>query len=507
MKCRPEWIAPHLEETLPENKSAWLVTHLSECCHCQQTLFQIAGGQAAEATISQLFSLSPEIQSESQFSEWMRNNLHPTESTAEDRDSRRNQLREAAYQLPLHPTDDPDSMGRIGSYEIVGVIGYGGMGIVYKAFDKSLHRFVAIKMLAPHLSLSGSARKRFQQEARAMAAIAHEHVVPVYAVDEHEGYPYFEMEYVTGGTLESRIREDGPLDCISVLRIARQTALALAAAHDCGMVHRDIKPANILLDRGTERVRVADFGLARISDEADQTRSGTIIGTPQYMSPEQVRGEPCDELSDLFSLGSVMYTMCTGHPPFRSHSLHGTMLRVTNETPKSIRDYAPAIPDWLEQLVMRLLEKDPRQRFDSAQSVAQIIDRELLYLVAPHRANKPDRTWARDVSHRKQLFSVMAVAALLLICLIGGWRWKMNFEEQPRTSTPTIEAYDEEEFLSLFSSFRRDVERLEASQRELDTSTYDPFRSSTMELKQSFDNLELELGSASNQRSRVGKNE
>jgi eukaryotic-like serine/threonine-protein kinase len=240
MNCRPDWIAPHLNETLAENESTWLVSHLSRCSDCQQALYQLSGGQTAESSVANLIGSSKEVSSATQFS--FREQLETPSGmrTRERQDILDSRIRDIACKFPFHPSDDPNSMGRIGGHEVVGVIGCGGMGIVYKAFDKALHRHIAIKVLAPHMSSSGAARKRFQLEARAMASIAHEHVVPVYAVDEHQDIPYFEMEYVAGGTLESRIRELGPLDCVSVLRIARQTALALAAAHECGMVHRDI---------------------------------------------------------------------------------------------------------------------------------------------------------------------------------------------------------------------------------------------------------------------------
>ena len=218
------------------------------------------------------------------------------------------------------PTDDPAMLGRLGGYEISGVVGAGGMGVVLKAIDKSLDRTVAIKVLAPHLAASGAARKRFAREAKAAAAVLHPNVIAIHSVSNDEALPYLVMPYLRGTSLQKRLDEEGPLSLHEILRIGSQIAAGLAAAHAQGLVHRDIKPANILLEQGVERVAITDFGLARAVDDATITHSGVIAGTPQYMSPEQARGEPVDGRSDLFSLGSVLYSICTGRPPFRAET-------------------------------------------------------------------------------------------------------------------------------------------------------------------------------------------
>ena len=186
------------------------------------------------------------------------------------------------------------------------------MGVVLKAFDPSLSRVVAIKVLAPQMAASGAARRRFSREAKAAAAVVHDHVISIYAVDNDpaSSLPYLVMPCIAGQSLQERIDRDGPLRNEEVLRIGRQTALGLAAAHAQGLVHRDIKPSNILLENGVERVKITDFGLARAMDDASQSQSGVVAGTPQYMSPEQARGETADHRADLFSLGSVLYAMC-----------------------------------------------------------------------------------------------------------------------------------------------------------------------------------------------------
>ncbi len=334
----------------------------------------------------------------------------------------------------LAPSDDPAYVGRIGPYEIAGVIGHGGMGVVLKAVDRSLSRYVAIKVLSPALAGVGAARQRFAREARAMAALSHEHVVPIYAVDEHRGLPYFAMEYVPGGTLQARLSHEGPLEVVAAVRIAMQTALALGAAHDSGLVHRDIKPANILLDRGVERVRVADFGLARTASEASYTASGVLAGTPQFMSPEQVRGEACDGRSDLFSLGSVLYAMCTGHEPFRAENVYSVLQRIVHDQPRSIREQNPAVPAWLERFVARLMAKDRDQRFHTAGEVAEVLARELAHLQNPALIEAPARPWLRRkpwltklsklaaTRRRRTAVAIAAIAAAALATTVALWQ-------------------------------------------------------------------------------------
>jgi serine/threonine protein kinase len=226
-----------------------------------------------------------------------------------------------------------------------------------------------------------------------MASIAHPHVVPIHAVDEHAGIPYLAMEYVPGGNLESRLQHDGALPILSVIRIAQQVASALGAAHECGLVHRDIKPANILLDRGVDRVRVADFGLVRVTDEASQTRSGLIAGTPQYMSPEQVQGESCDARSDLFALGAMMYALLAGHPPFRAETPYAAMLRIVHEAPRPLKEWRPEVPAWLQSFIGKLMEKRPDDRFASAAEVAHCLEVELAHFQNPSSSQPPPRAW------------------------------------------------------------------------------------------------------------------
>jgi serine/threonine protein kinase len=280
----------------------------------------------------------------------------------------------------LSPTDKPGQLGRLERYDVLEEIGRGGMGVVLKAFDPSLHRVVAIKVLAPQLATSGVARKRFLREAKAAAAVTHDHIVTIHAVDEANGLPYLVMQYVAGRSLQERIDKEGPLELVEILRIGMQTASGLAAAHGQGIVHRDIKPANILLEDGVQRVKITDFGLARAMDDASLTQSGFVAGSPLYMAPEQARGEALDHRADLFSLGSVLYTMCTGHPPFRAANTLAVLRRVSEDVPRPIRETNPEIPEWLAGLVEKLQAKDPADRFQSAAEVVEVLGQHLAQL-------------------------------------------------------------------------------------------------------------------------------
>jgi len=189
----------------------------------------------------------------------------------------------------LQPSSKRASLGRLGHYEVLKALGKGGFGIVLKAFDELLQRVVAIKVMSPPLASTSPARKRFLREARAAASIRHENVVAIYNVEE-QPIPYLVMEFIAGETLQQKLDRCGPLDAAEVVRIGRQIAEGLAAAHARGLVHRDVKPANILLESGADCVKITDFGLARAADDASVTQSGVIAGTPMYMAPEQALG-------------------------------------------------------------------------------------------------------------------------------------------------------------------------------------------------------------------------
>ncbi len=279
----------------------------------------------------------------------------------------------------LKPSIRPDSLGRLGdTSKCLQVLGQGGFGIVFRALDEQLQRVVAVKVLAPHLAVTSPARKRFLREARASAKIRHENVVQIYAVEE-EPLPYLVMELIPGETLQQRLDRTGPLEVMEVVQIGRQIAEGLAAAHGTGLIHRDIKPANILIEAGpNHHVKITDFGLARAADDATLTASGIVAGTPMFMAPEQARGSTLDHRADLFSLGSVLYTICSGRPPFRADG--GTLAilkRVVEDTPRPIPEIIPEVPPWLCEIIRRLHAKEPADRIGTASEVVDLLERGL----------------------------------------------------------------------------------------------------------------------------------
>ncbi len=320
----------------------------------------------------------------------------------------------------LTPSTKPGSLGTLGHYEVMRVLGQGGFGTVLKAFDEKLHRMVAIKVLSRQLAATSPPRKRFLREARAVAAIKHENVVQVHSVEE-QPLPYIVMEFVDGPTLQDKMDEAGPIDIPEVLHIGRQIAAGLAAAHSLGLIHRDIKPANILLEKGVVlKVKITDFGLARAADDASLTQSGTITGTPLYMAPEQAKGAKLDSRADLFSLGSVLYALACGHPPFRAATTLAVLRRVTEDTPRPLQEIIPETPDWFVAIVDKLLAKDPADRFQTAQEVADML--------ADSQSQVKQHVTVRDIAKipvakpgQRKIPSIKMVAySGIAICLLAG---------------------------------------------------------------------------------------
>ncbi|TWT41297.1 Serine/threonine-protein kinase PrkC [Thalassoglobus neptunius] len=371
--CDPNRLSSFVRGELSDQAVRELTSHLDECESCGLALEQ----QVAEA------------------SAWREASVFLGESVAQEHEAEYSVApsRDAQIELvlsQLSPTDDPESLGRIAGLEVTGVVGSGGMGVVLKAHDQSLDRVVAVKVMAPHLAASGSARQRFAREAKAAAAVLHPNVIAIHGVSNEQALPYLVMPYVGGESLQKRIDVQGPLPLVDILRIGAQVAAGLAAAHEQGLVHRDIKPGNILMEQGIERVTITDFGLARAVDDASMTRSGVIAGTPQYMSPEQARGEPIDARSDLFSLGSLLYAICTGHSPFRAETSFGVMHRIMQDSPRPITEINPEIPIWLEGIVLKLLSKDAGDRFESAGEVAELLEGCLSHTQQPATTPLPE---------------------------------------------------------------------------------------------------------------------
>jgi hypothetical protein len=284
----------------------------------------------------------------------------------------------------LEPAQQPGEIGRLGPYRILAQLGEGGMGVVFLAEDPRLERQVALKVMKPRWAARPEARERFLSEARAMAAVEHERIMPVYHPDEvlvgDLVVPYLAMPLLRGESLAARLQRPEPMPLPEVLRIGRETAEGLAAAHAVGLIHRDVKPANIFLVSGQggpaqadqpPTVKLLDFGLAQVAADGSGLRQpGTLLGTPEYMAPEQAQGQILDGRADLFSLGCVLYELATGRPPFRGPSLAAILHQVARHQPPPARAINPGVPADLSALIDELLDKDPARRPPSAQAVA-----------------------------------------------------------------------------------------------------------------------------------------
>lgn len=365
-------------------------------------------------------------------------------------------------QPPLTKTAPPSGPlpEQLGHYRIVKPLGRGGMGAVYLAEDTQLRRQAAVKLMLPDVALVAQARERFLREARAAAAVRNDHVVTVYQVGEQEGVPFIAMELLQGVTLDGYLAKETP-GIAAIVRLGREIAEGLAAAHARGLVHRDIKPANIWLEAPNGRVKLLDFGLARPTkpdpDAASVvTHDGMVIGTPAYMSPEQARGEAVDFRTDLFSLGIVLYRLCAGELPFSGPTVTAILTNLAIAYPRPAHEVNPKVPLALSNLIDRLLEKEPADRPASARDVAdelRAIERNPGKRTAvtvplkppgievvedePTEVESPEPRTARRRRKRRQpvptaLFAGMGAAAVLLVA--GG----MFLALMPRKpATPT----------------------------------------------------------------------
>ncbi|MEM8735413.1 MAG: protein kinase, partial [Planctomycetota bacterium] len=387
-KCGESQYLPQLvEEQLSAEECSRMEIHLETCSVCQSTLDALADNDGVAARLSE--HLRQPLPTPSDSLQGVIDQLRTT-TGAHTNPEFAEPIRIDDFIVDyLHPSDSPSSLGRMGSCEITEVIGRGGMGLVLKGLDTKLNRIVAIKVLSPAFALNSTARKRFVREAQAAAAVAHPNVVTIFSVDE-DRLPYLVMEYVDGPSLQQRLDSEGFLHLHQILRIGVQVASGLASAHAQGLVHRDIKPANILLESGLERVKLTDFGLARAADDASVTRDGAVVGTPQYMSPEQARGDSVNQTSDLFSLGSVLYTLAAGRPPFRAESLYGVMRKITDELPTPIRELNTEIPDWLCEIINKLMAKEKEARFQTVGEVRDLLERCLNHAQQPTEVELPE---------------------------------------------------------------------------------------------------------------------
>ena len=480
--CDPDRLQLLVEDRLNPAEMAGLEQHLEQCVRCRDTLDHMVEDDQHAGAVRHYLADETELLS------------NPTPKVEETLDF-------------LAPSDWPDSLGRLGTYEIKGVLGRGGMGIVLKAFDPALSRNVAIKVMSASLASCGVARQRFLREARAAAAVVHEHVVAVFAVVEAAGLPFLVMEYVPGRSLQDRLDKHGPLSLAETLRIGMQTAAGLAAAHAQGLVHRDVKPANILLEEGIERVRLTDFGLARAVADATMTHSGTVAGTPHYMAPEQARGDTTDHRADLFSLGSTLYATCSGYPPFRAEMPLAVLRRVIDDQPRPLRAINPEVPEWLEAVINRLLAKDPTRRYQTAAEVADLLERCLAHVQQPLGSPLPRELKVSPVASRKRMIrrsaAIVTLVAGVLFVPIRGLLPKpgsnamtapsplVNLEQEP-TVRPISVVPDEIQRLLDEASARAGAVRAEIFTRSADCNQ-DPIAEQSAALSRRVEALEREM--------------
>ncbi len=418
-------------ERLPAAAAERVRQHLSQCPRCLQAMEQmstrdeqIRGGQPASPTAEPPRNPAPLYEQDT-------DEFAPKE--------------EPFNVSLLEPSDTQDALGRLGKYEVLAVAGHGGMGVVLRGTDLQLCRPVAIKLLNRALSSSDTARRRFLREARAAAAINHPHVVTIYAVEEFRGTPLIVMEFVPGCTLRERIERAGRLPPLEVLRISTQVASGLAAAHAQGVIHRDVKPGNILIEEQLDRAKLTDFGVARAAtDLVDLTARGATVGTPAYIGAEQVRGETIDARADLFALGCVIYAMCVGHSPFHGRNAWEIARRVNELEPRPLHEQDPAVPEFLSDIVARLLRKNPDERFQSAAEVADLLWRHLAQLnQAPsdeingmlYRSSKPAAP--PPPIRRTKWLTAAAAIVVLGVAIFGSWQlWERRLSEAALAPVP-----------------------------------------------------------------------
>jgi serine/threonine protein kinase len=341
----------------------------------------------------------------------------------------------------------------LGQFVLVRTIGSGGMGWVWAATDPTLGRSVAIKTMRSELASDVTIRERFLREAKAQAAVRHPQVAEVYTVGEQAGVPYFVMPLLVGETLSTRLKRAGVLPLPDVLRIGRQVAEGLGAAHQKGLIHRDVKPGNVWLNAPSGDVLLLDFGIVRMPDPGPLgdpiTNTGMVIGTPAYMAPEQAAGKRVDARADLFSLGVLLYEMSTGVHPFRHESLYTTLTALANTDPPMPNVVRPQVPAVVADLIDRLLAKDPADRWPTtAGEVAGYLGRmetpEGATVTLPRRRRKdPNRNWRR--------FAPVLLA--LLFAPVGCFAWRGVFlAPTPVTTAPPTPA----EFLRQFADRLRE---------------------------------------------------
>ena len=308
-------------------------------------------------------------------------------------------------------------MKQVGRYEVVERLGEGSMAEVYKAYDPKIDRSLALKVLREEWCTNKEYVRRFLREARAAGNFSHRNIVTVYDVGQLEDRPYIVIELLTGMSLAEVMDSGEPLPLDQILSLGMQLADALSYAHKHGVIHRDVKPSNIMLLSDGSTIKITDFGIARIDDPSaeDQTVVGTVLGTPQYMSPEQVKGKPVDERSDLFSVGVVLYQLCTGQKPFEGDSIATLLYKITEENPPQVSSLRPDVPPGVRHIINKLLAKAPEERFQSGEELHQALKHEAQIL--SEGASDPERRRYVPIKVKWTVLMAGFVAAIMAVSI------------------------------------------------------------------------------------------
>ena len=431
--CPTEALSLLMRDELEQSEQESITAHLDSCEDCRQRL---------EHTIT-----SEDVLSEAQ--EFLRNDtaielLSPASTLAHLPPQRNGTLSSGLHNNEngpepglsshwvlglLNPPTEPGFLGRIDDLHVSRVIGQGGMGVVLQAWDPELQRFLAVKLLSPMLSHSGAARQRFLREAQSTAAIVHPNIVPIFTVSAEQELPHIVMPYIGGGSLQHLIDETGPIPLQRTLALGLQVAEGLAAAHQQGIIHRDIKPANLMLDEGGFRVMLTDFGLARALDEAGATGAtltgtGAVAGTPQYMSPEQARGELVDHRTDLYSLGAVLYALATGRVPINATSTLEILRKIGKEKSTPIAEINEAYPLWFQSIVDQLMHPAKEKRIQSAQEASLLLKETLAHVRAPTRIALPATLATKKFpAPRAAAIGLISTLLLVAIWIVAPWQY------------------------------------------------------------------------------------
>ena len=323
-----------------------------------------------------------------------------------------------------------------GRYEILELLGEGGMGAVYKARDRELDRVVALKVIRPELANQQEVLRRFKQELILARQVTHKNVIRIFDLGEAEGIKFISMDYIEGQDLRSLLRQKGRLAPEEARAIIAQVCQALEAAHAEGVVHRDLKPQNIMLD-SQGRATVMDFGIARSMELTGMTQTGALLGTPDYMSPEQAKGQEVDARSDLFTLGIILYELLTGKTPYRADTVLGTLLKRTQERARPPHELDPDLPRYLSDVVVRCLEIDPQLRYQSASEIISDLETQ--------RGTRPGLSVAlHKPGVRRAMFSLaglgvaVALALLLVVGLVVRSKLSDRSTTKPGQAAPAV---------------------------------------------------------------------